>query len=141
MPLPAPPPAVRMPVAVLLVFLGGCAGTAARHVLSVLVPPVAGVPVTIGAINVVGALLLGLLLGGVRGGPLTDRPHLRLLVGTGVLGGFTTYSALASDGVRLATDGTALGVGYLVGSVVLGLGAAALGVVVSSRRRSGPVTP
>lgn len=132
---PHPPPVVRLPVALALVFLGGTVGTLARHLLAELVPPVGGVPLTIGAVNVAGAFVLGLLLGGLRGGPLTHRPQLRLLVGTGVLGGFTTYSALAVDGVRLARSDAALAAAYGVGSVLLGLVAAGLGVALTQRRR------
>ncbi|MDR6176119.1 CrcB protein [Nocardioides zeae] len=132
---PHSPPVVRLPVALPLVFLGGAVGTLARHLLAELVSPVGGVPLTIGAVNVLGAFVLGLLLGGLRGGPLTGRPHLRLLVGTGLLGGFTTYSALAVDSVRLARDDAALTAAYGVGSVLLGLVAAASGVALTQRRR------
>ncbi|WP_206675837.1 CrcB family protein [Nocardioides zeae] len=134
-PPPVVAPAVRLRVALPLVFLGGAAGTLARHLLGTALPPVGGVPWTIGAVNVGGAFLLGLLLGGLRGGPLTHRPRLRLLVGTGVLGGFTTYSALAVDSVRLARDDVALGAAYAGGSVLLGLLAAGLGVVLTHRHR------
>lgn len=136
MAVPPPPPAVRLRVALPLVFLGGTVGTLARHLLAELVPKVGDLPLTIGAVNVAGAFALGLLLGGLRGGPLTHRPHVRLLVGTGVLGGFTTYSALAVDSVRLARDDVALAAAYGVGSVLLGLLAAALGVAHTQRRRS-----
>lgn len=125
---------MRLSVALPLVFLGGTAGTLLRHLLAAVVPPVGGVPLTIGAVNVGGAFVLGLLLGGLRGGPLTRRPHARLLVGTGVLGGFTTYSALAADGVALARDDAALAAAYVGGSVVLGLLAAGLGVALTHRR-------
>lgn len=125
---------MRLSAALPLVFVGGTAGTLLRHLLAALVPPVGGVPLTIGAINVGGAFVLGLLLGGLRGGPLTRRPRARLLVGTGVLGGFTTYSALAADGVALVRDDAALAAAYVVGSVVLGLLAAGLGVVLAHRR-------
>jgi len=51
----------------------------------------------------------------------------RLGLGTGLLGGFTTYSTFAVETVRLAQGGHWwLGIGYAVGSVVLGVALAAL---------------
>jgi len=106
-----------------LVFAGGTVGTALRELLVITVPPVAGVPVVIVGINIVGAFLLGLLLETLtrRGPDEGRRRRLRLLLGTGVLGGFTTYSALATDTSLLLADnrlGTALL--YALGTVVVG---------------------
>lgn len=106
-----------------LVFAGGTVGTALRELLAISVPPVAGVAVVIVGINVVGAFLLGLLLETLaRSGPDDGRRRqLRLLLGTGVLGGFTTYSALATDTSLLLADdrlGTALL--YALGTVIVG---------------------
>src|SRR5699024_1022719 len=85
---------------VALVFVGGASGTAAREAAGLLMAPTLGeVPVTL-AVNVVGAFLLGLLLQAFGTGT-TGR---RLLIGTGFLGGFTTYSALAVQTVALAAD-------------------------------------
>ena len=52
-------------------------------------------------VNLVGSLLLGILLGAVAAG-VTVGDEVVLLVGTGVLGAFTTMSAFAVDSVRLA---------------------------------------
>ena len=106
-----------------LVFAGGTVGTALRELLAISVPPVAGVAVVIVGINIVGAFLLGLLLETLtrRGPDEGRRRELRLLLGTGVLGGFTTYSALATDTSLLLADnrlGTALL--YALGTVVVG---------------------
>ena len=106
-----------------LVFAGGTVGTALRELLAISVPPVAGVAVVIVGINVVGAFLLGLLLETLarRGPDDGRRRQLRLLLGTGVLGGFTTYSALATDTSLLLADerlGTALL--YALGTVIIG---------------------
>ncbi|MGO1452717.1 MAG: CrcB family protein, partial [Brevibacterium yomogidense] len=124
------------PGALALVFLGGSAGTSARVLLTDVTPLVAGVPAVTVGINVVGAFLLGLLLEAlIRRGPDTGTPgRLRLLLGTGFLGGFTTYSALSLDTAVLLTDGrpgpAAL---YGLGSVVLGLLAAAGGVACGTK--------
>lgn len=114
-----------------LVFVGGVLGTAARYGISSAVPHVRGVPVAILVVNVVGAFLLGLLLERLVRAGADDgvRRDLRLFAGTGVLGGFTTYSALATDTATLLADGhPGAAVGYGLGTLVLGLAAAAAGV-------------
>lgn len=119
-----------------MVALGGAIGTAAREAISLAIPPIGGVPVAILGINVVGAFLLGLLLESLlRPGPDAGRRRdLRLFLGTGVLGGFTTYSALAADSSVLLIEGSALvGVLYAVGSVVLGALASWGGIVLARR--------
>jgi CrcB protein len=121
------------------VFVGGTAGTLARFGLAELVPPPAGFPLGIFLINVTGAFALGVLLEALarRGPDEGHRRAVRLLAGTGFLGGFTTYSALAVDAALLTGSGrTGAGIAYLVGSVLAGLAAAAAGVVVG--RRLGP---
>ncbi|WP_371740714.1 CrcB family protein, partial [Frigoribacterium sp. CFBP 13712] len=83
-----------------LVALGGTIGTGLREALALSFPAAPGsIPVTILLINVVGAFALGLLLESLmrRGPDAGRRRDLRLFIGTGVLGGFTTYSALAVD--------------------------------------------
>jgi|SRR5690606_32039410 len=109
-----------------LVALGGMLGTAARLGLGMLVPDAAlGVLVA----NIVGALLLGILTARL---PASD---LRIFLGTGVLGGFTTYSALAVDGVQLWASAPVLAVGYVVVSLAGGIAAAALGLRLGRERR------
>lgn len=108
---------------VLLVALGGTIGTAARLGLGLLLPDAGGIPVAVLVANVVGALLIGILAA-----RLPASTDLRLLLGTGVLGGFTTYSAFMTGTVALWTDAPLLAGAYAVGSLVLGLAAAALGL-------------
>ena len=120
-----------------LVAAGGCAGTLVRAALERAWPASPGhLPVTTLALNVVGALALGLLLGALGGG----RPRLRLALGTGVLGGLTTHSTFILESHRLLTssgDGghPVLGAAYLVGSMVAGLVAAGLGLWLAGRLR------
>jgi CrcB protein len=117
-------------VEVLAVFVGGAAGTALRVVVGLLVRPVDAVPVGTMGINVLGAFALGLLLAVLaRGGPDAGRRRTaRLLLGTGVLGGFTTFSALAVDTAALVDAGRMLGaLAYGLGSVLAGVLAAAVG--------------
>lgn len=120
-----PRPAYLRPAALALVTAGGAVGTAARAALALAFPtPSAGFPWTTAAINLVGTFLLGLLLGGV--GRLGDGSQwarrARLTVGTGLLGGFTTYSTFSVETVRLASGGHAgWALVYAVGSVVMGV--------------------
>ena len=122
-----------------LVVLGGTIGTGLREALALTFPAAPGtLPVTILLINLVGAFALGLLLETlVRRGPDDGRRRdLRLLVGTGVLGGFTTYSALAVDTATLLGDALPVGVAYAVGSVVVGSLASWAGIAVGAALHS-----
>jgi CrcB protein len=114
---------------ILLVALGGTVGTAARLGLGLALPDVGGVPLAVLVANVLGALLIGVLAARIPGS--TD---LRLLLGTGVLGGFTTYSAFMAGSVELWADAPALAFAYAAGSLVLGLGAAAVGLRIARPR-------
>jgi CrcB protein len=115
---------------IVLVAAGGAVGTGLRFGLTLSVPPVHGLPMTILIVNVVGALVLGLLLESLAElGPDHALSHrLRLGVGTGVLGGFTTYSTLAVDGVTLALTSPAVALAYGLGTVILGAVASIAGI-------------
>jgi CrcB protein len=122
-----------------LVFVGGAAGTLARWAVGLVVPHAARLPLATFAVNVVGAFVLGALLEHLasRGPDVGRRRALRLTLGTGFCGGFTTYSALANDAdglVRAGLVGHALA--YALVTVVLGLAASALGILVARRRSS-----
>jgi len=127
------PPATH----VLAVFVGGAAGTAVRALIGAVAPTVDRVPVATIAINVVGAFALGALLTLLarRGPDAGRRRTLRLLLGTGVLGGFTTFSSLAVDtAVLLGGHRVAEAFAYGLGSVLAGILAATLGARVGRRR-------
>ncbi|WFR68774.1 CrcB family protein [Curtobacterium flaccumfaciens] len=118
-----------------LVAVGGAIGTAVRAVLAQAFPAHGGISWTILAINVVGAFCLGLLLEALahRGADVGRRRTLRLFVGTGALGGFTTYSTLADDTARLLDAGRwGAGGGYALLTVVLGLAAVVAGLWVAA---------
>lgn len=118
-----------------LVAAGGAIGTCVRYVVSEAVPQVQGIPVATLCINVVGAFLLGVLLEAValRG---EDAGRLvRLLAGTGALGGFTTYSTLANDTAAMITAAPVHAIGYAL-TTVLGGAAAALAGIALARRAS-----
>jgi fluoride ion exporter CrcB/FEX len=63
--------------------------------------------------------------------PLARSRHLRPLLGTGVLGGYTTFSTLSVEADVLVKDGRAgVAVAYVVAPLVVGLGAVVLGTPV-----------
>lgn len=125
-----------------LVTLGGTLGTAARQGLGLALPGTGEWPLAVFAVNLTGAFLLGVLLEWlVRTGPdAGPRRDLRLLTGTGFLGGYTTYSTLVVGTVELAAAGHApVAVAYAVASVLLGLLAAAAGIgLAAGLLRRGP---
>ena len=114
----------RRPVLVGLVFLGGCLGTLIRSVIAHAWPSRAdGVPWGTLAINIVGAFVLATLLELlVHAGPDRGvRRAVRLCIGTGLLGGFTTYSALTVEaGQRVMSGQWLWGIAYLLTSVAAG---------------------
>ncbi|WP_425411314.1 fluoride efflux transporter FluC [Microbacterium luticocti] len=122
-----------------LVIAGGAIGTLARYLITLALPDGGGVPVTILLVNVVGALVLGWLLAALaRRGPDTGRRRaVRLFAGTGILGGFTTYStfAVGADGL-FATDRPLLGIGYALLTVVVGAAASVAGIALAGRARA-----
>jgi fluoride exporter len=101
---------------------GGAIGAAARYGAGQAWPVAGGAfPVTTMAVNVLGCGLIGVLM--VLVGELwTGRRLLRPFLGTGVLGGFTTFSTYAVDLQRLfATSHAGTAVAYLVATPVAAL--------------------
>jgi CrcB protein len=90
------------------------------------------------AINLIGAFVLGVLLEALSAaGPDRGvRRAMRLTLGTGILGGFTTYSTfMVETADRLRSGHALLAIAYLVGSVIAGLLAAGLGISTAWRAR------
>lgn len=119
-----------------LVTLGGAVGSVLRYAVSLVTPQPQGWPLGTLAVNVVGAFALGLLLEGLaRRGPETPaRRRVRLTLGTGLLGGFTTYSSLALEVERLLSDGAVgVAVGYAAATLLAGTVAAVVGVALGVR--------
>ena len=120
-----------------LAAVGGAVGALARWgIASALPSSPGGWPWATLLVNLTGCLLLGALLGVlVLRSPRAAWP--RPLMGTGVLGGYTTYSTFAVDVVRLVDDGAAgLAAGYVVASVAGGVTAAAAGLWLGRRASS-----
>jgi CrcB protein len=113
-----------------LVLVGGAVGTLGRHAVAVAWSDDLTWPWPTFVVNVLGSLLLGALVARSR----PDQPR-RLLLGTGLLGGFTTYSAFAVETDQLLReDQVALAALYPVATVALGALAALTGMVLARRR-------
>ena len=107
----------------LFVALGGALGSALRYLVNITLPRLMGhgFPYATMTVNVVGSFLMGVLVvvlamkGGTRFAPFLM---------TGVLGGFTTFSAFSLDAATLWKAGeVTTAAGYVIGTVVLGLAA------------------
>lgn len=107
--------------------VGGGIGSIARYGIGQLDPAtIDGLPAATLAINVSGSLLLGLLIGAIAAATAAGRRPglLRPFLGTGVLGGYTTFSTFAVQTNHLPAT---TAIAYVVLSVLGGLLAAALG--------------
>jgi CrcB protein len=115
------------------VVAGGAIGVLARSVILAPVSDPAAVPWATFGVNVVGSLLLGVVVGWLD----DRRPRLRAFLGTGALGGFTTYSAFAVEAaVWAAAPWSALGL--VAASVVVGVAGAVVGLFLGRRLADAP---
>ncbi|HVI27550.1 fluoride efflux transporter CrcB [Hansschlegelia sp.] len=111
-------------VPALLVALGGALGSVARYLVNVAAARAFGMSFPWGTftVNVVGGFVMGLIAAmlAFRSGS----QELRVFLMTGVLGGFTTFSAFSLDAVTLWERGDAgLAAGYVAASVALSIAA------------------
>jgi CrcB protein len=109
----------------LLVFIGGGIGALARHGVNIGVGRLIGTnfPWSTAIINVVGSFVMGLVAGyfAFRGAGGWGQ-HARLFIATGILGGFTTFSAFSLDTALLWERGAAgQAAAYVLGSVALSI--------------------
>ena len=113
----------------ILVAAGGGAGAVLRYLLSqALSRPGVGWPWATFLANIAGGLLIGLLAGWLAFRAGAEGERVRLLLGVGVLGGFTTFSAFSWDALQLLQRGQTASAGiYILGSVVLSLAAVMAG--------------
>jgi fluoride exporter len=112
-----------------LVALGGGVGSALRYLVTGLAQRAAGVAWPVGtlAVNVSGSLLIGFVAGLVATRQVPGEA-LRLLLVTGVLGGYTTFSAFSLENLLLLRDGQfTVALANAAGQVILGLAAAMAG--------------
>ena len=113
---------------IMLVALGGGAGSALRYLVSraVTSAPWLSLPLGTLVVNVTGCFVIGLVYGLTARG--TAGNSVRLLLATGLCGGFTTFSTFSAENVSLMQEGCHLSaLIYVFLSVTLGLVAVAMG--------------
>ena len=104
---------------------GGAVGAAARYAIS-LIPIKSGFPILTLITNVLGALLIGFIVGAAEKHEVPA--WLMLFLKTGVCGGFTTFSTFSKESIALAESGRwSAFASYAFGSVAVGIAAVALG--------------
>ncbi|MBN9587186.1 MAG: protein CrcB [Afipia sp. 62-7] len=107
----------------ILVFLGGGLGASLRHTVNVGCARACGLNFPYGTfvINITGSLVMGLIAGYLAFKGEASQPW-RLFLMTGVLGGYTTFSAFSLDAVTLYERGQGgLAAFYVLGSVMLSI--------------------
>jgi CrcB protein len=121
--------------AYLIVALGSAIGGALRHGVNVGATRVVGTgwPYGTFAVNVLGSFAMGVIAGYFAFKGIAPQRWLLFLT-TGILGGFTTFSAFSLDVALLFARGRLPAtVGYLLGSVALSIGALFLGLAIVRR--------
>ena len=121
------------PLVVLGVVVAGGAGAVARFVLDAVLTArtAATYPVGTLVVNVTGSLVLGVVTGLVLASAAPDT--VRLVMGTGFLGGYTTFSTASVQTLELLQRGRiGVAAGYAGGTLVLTTTAAALGLWLAS---------
>ena len=107
---------------ILLIGMGGFAGSVARYFVSKLNLTIDFFDVPVGTltVNVLGSLLIGFLAGIADKSPILT-PDLRLLLMVGLCGGFTTFSSFSNENLTLMHNGQFLTVFFYSGlSILLG---------------------
>ncbi|MGH9220861.1 MAG: fluoride efflux transporter FluC [Vicinamibacterales bacterium] len=107
----------------LAVLIGGALGSGARHGVNVIAPRLFGgaAPYATAAVNMIGALAIGVLAGMLQAQRLSLTTTERALYLTGILGGFTTFSSFMLDSLVLWQAGsTAKAALNLAGQLIVG---------------------
>lgn len=119
-----------------IVFLGAGIGGALRHGVNVGAARLFGYGFPFGTliVNIAGSFLMGALAGYFAFRPGIGQ-HMRLFLTTGILGGFTTFSAFSLDSALLVERHSyALAAAYMAGSVFASLVALFVGLALFERR-------
>ncbi len=122
-----------MTKAIILVGLGGGVGSIFRYLTSVVATKYFQTIFPLGtfAVNIIGCLIVGILLGLFERQQLTN-PDLKLLFITGFCGGYTTFSAFASENINLFQSGNSLtAFVYIASSVLISLFAVFIGITLT----------
>ncbi|MBO9129781.1 fluoride efflux transporter CrcB [Bacillus sp. 165] len=115
------------------VALGGFLGALSRFIISQTIPTDAGAfPLSTFLVNITGCFLLGWFF------TKTNRKwhvpsYIRLGLGTGFTGSFTTFSTFSVESVRLMeSDKTMIAVSYIASSILIGIGLSLLGARIAA---------
>lgn len=112
--------------------IGGFLGALARFLTGEWLQTNNGFPVGTLAVNLLGCFVLGWFLAFAKRRRV--RSELNLLIGTGFLGSFTTFSTFSVESIRLIDDGQFLFVvGYVLTTIIVGIGFAYLGFKLGSK--------
>jgi len=118
----------------LIVVLGGGIGAGLRHLSAKVALRIMGPAFPWGTlfVNIAGSLVMGLFIGWLVKRSGGSSQEMRLFFATGVLGGFTTFSAFSLDAANLLERGANLmALSYVLGSVVLSISAVFVGLMLA----------
>ncbi len=116
----------------ILVGAGSCVGGICRYLTQQFVQRhyPSSIPLGTLSVNILGCFIIGVLMALSAKGNLLS-PELRLLLATGLCGGYTTFSSFASENISLLQEGGFFYAGlYILLSVVIGFAAVYLGIFV-----------
>ena len=114
-----------------LAGIGGAVGSIVRYIFSIVINKhfSGSFPLATFIVNMSGCLLIGFLIGYFYKHP---QEHLKLLLVTGLCGGFTTFSAFSSENLTLIQNGLTINAFlYILLSVLLGVALVWLGTVLA----------
>ena len=118
---------------ILIVFIGGGAGSVFRYMASLMTHKYfTGIfPLATFLVNITGCLIIGIITGLYVKNNMTN-PDIRLLLVAGFCGGFTTFSAFAQENINLIQmDQLPTAILYTTLSVIAGLGFVGLGMAIT----------
>ncbi|CNI38038.1 fluoride efflux transporter CrcB [Yersinia mollaretii] len=125
-----------MPNLIILVFVGGAFGAMCREFIMLSVPRLAdGFPMDIFIANIIAAFLLGLTTSLFKKDKINQYVHL--MVGTGIMGGLSTFSSFVFGAVEMMKNptGVLVSICYLVASLIVGFIAVELGLMVGPKAK------
>ncbi|EEQ11222.1 Protein crcB 2 [Yersinia mollaretii ATCC 43969] len=125
-----------MPNLLILVFVGGAFGAMCREFIMLSVPRLAdGFPMDIFIANIIAAFLLGLTTSLFKKDKINQYVHL--MVGTGIMGGLSTFSSFVFGAVEMMKNptGVLVSICYLVASLIVGFIAVELGLMVGPKEK------
>ncbi|MFV8226744.1 fluoride efflux transporter CrcB [Christiangramia aquimixticola] len=115
----------------ILIFIGGGLGSSLRYLISKTLNISGLFPLGTFAVNIIGSLLLGLLMGWALKSNMLQSPVM-FLAGVGFCGGFTTFSTFSFENYTLLKSGDYLLFSfYFFGSLILGIIAILIGILIS----------